>query len=279
MSRSARSRRRPARSLATALAIALALPVAALAGGPTAEAHAPGPVPWSDGEPRPFLAAAAEAGTTQHLRLAAGWGRPWWLWGGPIVDGWVNESMATGTVGARAALLAVNLDVHWRVTRHWRRAAMPVLERHAEIALDGGSTHHAWDLDLWGGAPTPGGFLLWEVLATRLVGLPSDVHVFDEAMHGIVRPPWCGLASLGWVASLRGGDLKLGASADVTHLGRGRDLRWRAGPQISWAFGPRWTLRGQVLFTVAGPDDLALWPSLGGGLLVGYAWATGDRRP
>ncbi len=254
---------------------------ALLAGPPAAGAATPDGalvLPWSEGRARPFLAGQAEAGTTSHLRAVAGWGQPWWLWGGLVADGWINRDMATGTAGARVALLLANLDVHWRVTRGFDRLPMPLAPSHAAVARGGGSTLHAWDFDLWGVVPTPGGFLTWEGLAVRLLGRPRDRHVFDEGVHGIVRPPWSGLASLGWVADLAGGDLQLGGSFDASALGRGDALRWRVGPTASWSITPRWRLRGQVLVTVASPDSLPLWTGLGGGVTIGYWTATDDGR-
>jgi hypothetical protein len=185
--------------------------------------------------------------------------------------------MATFTIGARAALLAVNVEAHWRVTRAWTRVAMAPLERHTEVARGDGSTLHAWDLDVWGAVPTPGGWLTGEGQATRLLGLPRDVHVFDEGVHAIVRPPWAGLASLGWVADLAGGTLNAGASADLSFLGRGDARRVRTGPMLVWNPSPRWTLRGQLLFTVSSPDALPTWDSIAGGIVVGWRAATGVR--
>lgn len=220
-----------------------------------------------------------ELGTTEHARAVAGWGRPWWLWGGVLADAWLNEAMASFTFGGRAALRAANLEVHRRVTRNWRRIPMPPLDRHAEVARGDGSTLHAWDLDAWGAVPTPGGYALWEAQATRLLGLSRDVHVFDEGVHAIVRPPWSGLASLGWVADLAAGTLNAGASADLTFLGRGDARRVRAGPMLAWTPTPRWTLRGQLLFTISSPDALPAWDALSGGLVVGYRTATRSREP
>jgi hypothetical protein len=184
--------------------------------------------------------------------------------------------MGTLTVGGRAALLAVNLEAHWRVTRSWTRVAMPPLARHTEVAQGGGSTLHAWDLDAWGVVPTPGGYVTWEGWATRLVGVPGVVHVFDEGVHGIVAPPWSGFASLGWVADLAGGTVNVGASADLAFLGRGDARRVRAGPLLSWSPSPRWTVRAQLLFTLASPDALPPLDALGGGVLVGWRTATGS---
>jgi hypothetical protein len=265
-------------ALAAALALIAAGARPARADPTVAPAAARAPW-WSDGEARAFLAAQVELGTTEHARAVAGFGRPWWIWGGLLADVWANQDMASFTAGGRAALLAANVEAHWRVTRNWTRVAMPALERHAAIGRGDGSTLHAWDLDAWGVVPTPGGYATWEGLATRLLGLARDVHVFDEGVHAIVRPPWSGLASLGWVADLAGGTLNPGASADVTFLGRGDARRVRAGPMLSWAPSPRWTLRGQILFTIASPDALPLRDALSGGLVVGFRDATGARDP
>ncbi|HEX9051001.1 MAG TPA: hypothetical protein VF841_10750 [Anaeromyxobacter sp.] len=264
----------------TPAVVVLALLVAGAApvrGDPTVAPATGRPAGWSEGEARAFLAGQVELGTTEHARAVAGWGRPWWLWGGLLADVWTNPDMATFTAGGRAALLAANLEAHWRVTRSWTRVAMPPLARHAEVARGEGSTLHAWDLDAWGVVPTPGGYLMWEGLATRLLGASRDVHVFDEGVHAIVRPPWCGLASLGWVADLAGGTVDAGASADLTFLGRGDARRVRAGPMLSWTPSPPWTLRGQLLFTLSSPDALPARDALSGGLVVGYRAATGTR--
>ena len=251
---------------------------------PAGSATAPSPPPdappasgWEAGTPRLFLAPLAEIGTTQHLRLVAGWGRPWWTWGGLLADAWLSDAFAIGTLGARLALRGVNLDAHWRVTRYWSRLPLPAAPSHDALATGGGTTTHAWDLDLWGGLPLLGGFLLWEGQATRMLGLSRQVDVFDEVTHGLVHGPWNGLASLGWVADLAGGALQLGAGVDAAFLGRATP-RWRAGPQGTWTFSPRWSLRGQLLLPVAGPDHLPLWPSLGGGLVLQWLDATEADR-
>jgi len=255
---------RALRGLGALLALAAAWPAQARAGPP------------AEGEPaRPLLAGLAEVGTTPHLRAIAGLGRPFERWVGVLADGWVNDSMTSATLGARFELQAVNLDLHWRATRRFTPAVLPPLAHHTALPSGPGQTVRALDVDLWGGLPAPGGYLLWEGQATRLLDLPASVHVFDEGVHGIVRPPWSGLASLGWVADLRGGDLQVGGTVELAFLGRGAARRVRAGPLLSWRLSTHLDLRGQLLWPVDGPDRLPLWPSLGGGLALGWRDATG----
>jgi hypothetical protein len=153
---------RHALALATALASWALLP--ALAGADDVPSGA-GPTPlaatprWQDGRPRSFLAVQAELGSTQHARAVLGFGKPWWLWGGFLADGWANLDMATATVGARAALLTVNLDVQRRTTRQFARVPMTPEPRHTDVAQGEGSTLHAWDFDAWGVVPAPGGYV------------------------------------------------------------------------------------------------------------------------
>ena len=61
-------------------------------------------------------------------------------------------------------------------------------------------------------------------------------------------------------------------------IGRGGELRWRAGPIATWALSPHWSLKGQVLFTLAGPDDLPTWQGMAGGVVLSWRSATGIVR-
>jgi hypothetical protein len=42
---------------------------------------------WQKGDPRPFLTAAADIGSLEHVALAAGYGKPHFMWGGLIAHG------------------------------------------------------------------------------------------------------------------------------------------------------------------------------------------------
>jgi hypothetical protein len=225
---------------------------------------------------RAFLAGRAELGTTESLQLSAGWGLPFERWAGLRAAGWVDLKMATLALGGRVELQAVNLDLHWRATRRFTPALLPPLDRHRSLPHGDGETVHALEAGLWGGLPAPGGFVTYGGSLTRLLGLPGDLHVFDEGVHGVVRPPWSGLVSLGYVASLRRGAILAGGSADVAFLGR-ETPRARIGPTLSWRISPRLDLAGQLLFQVAGPDRLPLASSVGGGLVLGLRDAAGWR--
>lgn len=233
--------------------------------------------PWSAGEPRPFLAWRAEAGTVLHLQGVVGFGKPWWTWGGVSADAWANENIGALTAGLRVSLLAADLDVHWRITRSWRRVPMAAIPVHRELEEGGGSTYQALDARLSGILPLLRGYLLWEGTLVRTLDLPSGTHLMDESIHAVVEPPLAGLAGLGWVADLRGGALQLGGSVERIFTSRGGDPYVRAGPSFSLALGGGLALRGSVLFPLSSPDRLPFRTGLAGGLVLGWRGATGVR--
>lgn len=235
---------------------------------------------WSAGAARSFLAWRGEVGTVAHLQGALGYGKPWWTWAGLSADAWANENIGALTAGLRVALLAADLDVHWRVTRSWRRVPMAPLPDHRELDEGGGSTYRSVDATLSGVLPTPRGYLLWEGRLLRTLDLPAGTHMMDESLHAVVAPPLAGLAGLGWVADLRSGRLQAGASVERIFTSRGGDPYLRAGPVFSLDLGGGLDLRGSVLFPFTSPDRLPFWTGLSGGLVLGWRGATGSRpRP
>ena len=49
---------------------------------------------WNDAEPRPFLAAGVDLGSSEHVALAAGYGKPHARWGGLIAHGYLSLDFA-----------------------------------------------------------------------------------------------------------------------------------------------------------------------------------------
>lgn len=231
--------------------------------------------PWSAGAARPFVAWRAELGSTAHLQGTVGFGQPWWLWGGLDVDVWASPDYAVAAARLKANLLLANLGVGWRWNHYWKRVAMPPRRSHDAFAEGGGSTFQALDVGLDGAVPTPGGYALWNVQAARLLGVRSDVHVLDEAVHAIVKPPWSGAVGVGWVADLRSGDLQVGISAEAIVDARPGPLLVRVGPQASWSISRHWEARLRLVTQVTSPDRLGFRDDLNGAVLIGWRDATG----
>lgn len=260
--------------LAAALALALAV-TAPLPARPDAPEN-----PWARGEPRPFLAAVVDLGTSAHAALAAGWGKPHDAWGGALARGYLTSDFAAGRLGGRVDLLAVALEAGLRVNRTFAHLALPREDRHRRIPAGHGAVTRVLDLSAAGGLPAGPGFAIYEILAVRMLSTLGDVHVYDELLRVVYRPPWLATASAGWLASLRDGALLAGARAQwAFETGRGGAPFVRAGPVAYWRLRPHLALAGELLYPVSQPDRLGLLDPIQAFAVLEYTAATGDRLP
>jgi hypothetical protein len=236
--------------------------------------------PWERGEPRPFAAAVVDLGSSEHAALMAGWGKPHNMWGGLVAHGWLTTDFAAGRLGARVDLQALGLEAGLRVTRSWAHLALPVEDRHDTIPTGHGAVTRVLDLSASGGLPAGPGFAIYEVLAVRMRSAQGAVHVYDELLRVVYRPPWLATASAGWVASLRRGALLAGARVQwAFETGRGGDPFVRAGPIAYWRLWPHLALAGELLYPVSKPDRLAFLDPVQGFLVLEYTAATGGALP
>jgi hypothetical protein len=236
--------------------------------------------PWAKGEPRPFVAAGLDLGSSEHALLAAGWGRPHAMWGGLIAHGWLTTDMAAARAGVRVDLMALGLEAGVRVTRSFRHLPLPDVARHEAFSERHGFESRTLDLSASGGLPVGPGFAIYEVLGTRLLSSHGDVQLYDELLRVVYRPPWVATGSAGWVASLRGGALLAGGRAQwAFHTGRDGDPFVRAGPVVYWRLWPHLALAGELLYPLSNPDDLGFTAPIEAFLVLSYTAATGDRLP
>jgi hypothetical protein len=236
--------------------------------------------PWESGEPRPFAAAVVDLGSSEHAALMAGWGKPHNMWGGLVAHGYLTTDFVAGRLGARVELLALGLEAGLRFNRSWAHLALPVEDRHRKIPDGHGAVTRVLDLSASGGLPAGPGFAIYEVLGVRMLSPQGDVHVYDELLRVVYRPPWLATASAGWVASLRDGALLAGARAQwAFRTGRGGDPFVRAGPVAFWRLRPHLALAGELLYPVSQPDRLGFTDPIEAFLVVEYTAATGDRLP
>jgi hypothetical protein len=234
---------------------------------------------WEGGEERWFLAGRADLGTVEHVGLAAGWGRPHWMWAGAEVHGALGLDFGAAAANLRVALLGVDLWVGPRVTRAWSHVPLPGEPSHTELPKGEGLTYRTLDLFASGILPTPGGLALWEANTTRFLDPPKG-QIYEEWLRAICGPPWCGVARLGWVARLRDGALHFGLGAEWAYLdGRSSRELVRLGPILAWRIWPHLTLTGAVYWPVSDPDRLGLLERVNGALVLSFYFATGDARP
>ncbi len=255
--------------------------VLALAAGSSLSARADEPRDhWDGGEPRPFLSAAADLGSAEHVALVAGYGKPHLMWGGLVAHGFLTPDFAAARFGARVDLQALALEGGVRVNRSFKHLPLPDVARHEEIPGRDGFESRVLDLSASGGLPLGPGFAIYEVLGVRLLSSHGDVQIYDELLRVVYRPPWLATASAGWVASLRQGALLAGARAQwAFETGRGGDPFVRVGPVVYWRLWPHVALAGELLYPVSDPDRMGFTDPIQAFAVLSFTAATGDQPP
>jgi hypothetical protein len=236
--------------------------------------------PWNDAEPRPFLSAGVDLGTSEHVAVAAGYGKPHARWAGLIAHGYLSLDYAAARVGAKVDLEALTLEVGVRWVRTFEHLPLPIRDRHTEIPGGDGFVSRVLDLSAKGGLPLGPGFAIYEVAAVRQLSSHGDVHLYDELYRIVYRPEWLGTASAGWLASLRGGALLLGGRALwAFETGRDGDPLVMLGPVIYWRLWPHIALAGELLYPVSSPDSLGFMDSAAAFAVLSFRAATGEPPP
>jgi hypothetical protein len=267
-----RAARLPARAALALLFVAAAAPAAR---ADEREDH------WEGGEARPFLSAEADLGSSEHLALMAGWGKPHNMWGGLVAHGFLTSDFGAARLGARVDLLALALEGGVRTTRAWSHLPLPDVSRHRELPTGSGFTSRVLDLSASGGLPLGPGFAIYEVLGVKLLSSHgSDVQLYDELLRVVYKPPWLATASAGWLASLRGGALLAGGRAQWAFAtGRGGDPFVRAGPVVYWRAWPHVAVAGELLYPVSNPDRMGFTDPIEAFVVFAFTAATGDLPP
>jgi hypothetical protein len=235
---------------------------------------------WNDAETRPFLSSGVDLGTAEHVAIAAGYGRPHARWSGLIAHGYLSLDSVAARVGATVDLEALALEGGVRWVRTFEHLPLPIENRHTEIPGADGFESRVLDLSAKGGLPLGRGFAIYEVAAVRQLSSHGDVHLYDELYRIVYRPDWLGMASAGWVASLRGGALLLGGRALwAFETGRGGDELVMFGPVIYWRLWSHIALAGELLHPVSSPDGLGFMDSTAAFAVLSFRAATRDPPP
>ncbi|MFO0583117.1 MAG: hypothetical protein U0229_12665 [Anaeromyxobacter sp.] len=236
--------------------------------------------PWQAGEARPFVAGLVDLGSSQAALVAAGWGKPHFMWAGAVTRGWLTTDFAAVRPGVRVDLAALGLEAGLRFGRSFKHLTMPEADDHAALPERHGYTARMLDLSASGGLPAGPGFAIYEVLGVKLLSRHGEVDVYDELLRIVYRPPWLATASAGWLASLRNGALLAGGRAQwAFHTGRGGDPFVRAGPLVYWRAWPHVALVGELLYPVSKPDRLGFTDPIEAFLVFEVTAASGMSPP
>jgi hypothetical protein len=244
---------------------------------------------WQGTPGRPFVSAQFDIGIIYgRPALQLGYGEPHYRWFGLETYAGFATFGAAEYVGLRGVVPFLDARVGLRYQLPFDQfylTPQPFYTRDdTELELHGRSSYSALETELSATAPMPGGRLIAVATGYTVLGVPADLHLFEEALKVVIEPPVLWRARLGYLASLGWGELepdtlRLGAAAEVIHNPGREAVTVRVGPLVSVALTCHLEAVGAAMIAVTSPDQLGLLGADFGTLGLRYRWATGDPRP
>lgn len=239
--------------------------------------------PWDEGAPRPFVAGHLDVGAVfARPQLQLGYGQPHWKWFGVEAYALTTNGFFGLYAGTRASLPFLDFTMGVRDTWSYVRSFLPQRDTYEASDVDRSRAGHARylaiDYELSGVVPLPGGYLVWGFLGASVLDAPASVHVFEESLRVVMRPPFAGNFRGGYVLALgRQQEVKAGALSETLVI-PGRDATVvRLGPVATVRVTPHMEALLVLTGVVHGPDALGIWGGSYGFFGVRYRWATGER--
>lgn len=235
--------------------------------------------PWQSTRSRWYVSSASDAGIVfVRPQLGIGYGSPFWQFVGFETYALATNSFASAYLGYRASLPFLDIETGYRAQYPFDRRFLDRADRHGvgELGLGDGDRRSIYSVvELAATLTAPllhgGAFAEFHPMYVRA---PRDVHVYEEVLRAVMRPPFAARARLGYVYTFGpDGAYKLGALGELIVLpGRPSNVV-RLGPVATIGFSK--TLEGIFALTlpVKSPDDLGLYEGSYGFLGVRMRWA------
>jgi len=241
---------------------------------------------WQRGRVRPFLAATFELGFA-YLRpqLAAGYGRPHWLWAGVEAYPVASPSGFGQYFGIRGALPFLSLRAGARYYRSFDRTFLEIKETYDRLDLDTEtgrtSQYLAIEGEALGTIPLPVGNIFAVATGYYVRLLPNiDRYVFEESLHVVMAPPYVWRTRLGYAFGLGpDGAIRLGVAGDIIGLPERDEIVVRAGVIGSVVMTQHIDAQVSFIPVWLSPDTLGLAGGDFGQLGVRFRFATDSDSP
>jgi hypothetical protein len=237
---------------------------------------------WTQPPARLFLSTEIDVGVSYgRPRVSVGYGRPHRFWAGLDLNPILTQNALGAYSGLRFASPIVDLRVGGRYFYGLYRSYLPIQESYTreDIDFQGGAHSEYWEVEaeLNLNVPVGPGSIVSESALTRLWGVPDDRYVYEETHHVVATPPYIWRQRIGYVVPfLRGGELRIGAIAEVVGIPERDDARvWRAGLVVRFKLFDDLELRANLVPVVASPDNLGIAGGDFGEFGVRWRWATG----
>jgi hypothetical protein len=237
------------------------------------------------GPARPFVSGLALAGFGYaDFDLAAGYGKPHWMWAGLEGAGMLTITCAALQAGLHASVVLADLTVMVRRTYAFNHTFIPVSDSVRAGDLDqpgrANATSDVVNASLSGFIPHGRWLLTWELTYVRPLGQSNSDLLYEEIQRIVITNQGLVTSKLGPMVNLATTrDLYVGLLAEhLSLLGRNDGLVFRIGPTFWAGLSKHWDLFGYFTWPVHGPDHLGAWNGMygAGGFL--YRFATGESR-
>lgn len=238
---------------------------------------------WGDQPARPFVSGEVAVGAMNVVEVAAGYGKPHFLWAGVKADGIVTTDFASTSAGLRLNGLLLNAYAGVRRTVAFSHRFPVVKEAYTkeDIKDDGQPRlrYTSFDGVLSGVVPAGPIVGFWGARGVWMLDAPSGQAVFSEFFRYTAHEPRAFLVHTAWWWRFMNDALLVGPAADLAAT-PGRDPVVRVGGSVLVALGPHLSCDVIGTFPVSSPDPAlgALFQAWGTAVLR-WRWATGDPHP
>jgi hypothetical protein len=237
---------------------------------------------WALGASRLFISSTMDVGYLYFRpEIAIGYGRPHWSWVGVELSPSITNTSVLEYAGLRAASRYIDFRAGGRYVFSFSHRFLQPEASYSRDEIDtraGSPTRYvALDAEVSFSVPLPVGGLFGIASAYGLLGVPTGMYVFEEALHTVVKPAFLSRERLGYAFTFR--DLTLGAFGEVIeNPGRGLTTV-RVGPSAGLQISDHLDLFATFAFVVASKDTSGLTGGDLGTLGVRYRWASGEAVP
>ncbi len=237
---------------------------------------------WVRGRVRPFVATTVELGWLYaRPRIALGYGRPHFFWGGVETATTATTSYGAQYAGIRAQIPFVDFRAGARYTLAFSRGFLPVQPSYNRFDVDvisntGGARYLSLESEVAASIPIPSGSVF--AIGT-LYGYPGgspDRVFFEESLHVIVSGSLLWRGRVGYLLALgQTGAVRIGPTVELMGVPERGALIVRAGIVASIVLTRTIEILASIVPQVYGPDSLGL---LGGDfsqLGLRWNWSSG----
>ncbi len=242
--------------------------------------------PWSTGPSRWFVSTKSDVGFAYlRPRLATGYGRPHYTWGGVEANPILSSTATGGYAGLHLEHPVAELRGGALYFYSFRRSFLPLQDsydrRDVELIIDGQRANYvAWSAELELNIPIGFGEIHGESEGIRVARAPRERATYLESIPAVIHGRWAVRQQVGYSFPIRAiSGFSLGAVGEAIYIPeRDNTLIWRGGAIVRWWLYDTLQLRVTFIPVISSPDRLGLQGGDFGEVGLRHYWASKPMR-